>query len=503
MASATTTLPVAAHVVGDAFVKQYYTVLHHSPQVVHRFYTDSSKLTRAEAGADGTVHTAVAQEEINNEVMSLDPGHLVAEIKTIDSQESLRGGVLVMVTGSLASKNNARRDFVQTFFLAPQEKGFFVLNDMLRYLEAEPPSLRSTNVTNGNLDVPAPPAFTDSSQAGPVAANARSEDHEVVEGASAPAFVEEAPSEEAYDSNEQVEAFETEEAHPTPRELQPLKVSSALEEPTVLAVETEVSVHDEAQLRLMKENPGLHATNSQNGVSKPACNNVDQATAPAPVSSVPASIPAISDDGGDGAVDVEHEGDGRLIYVKNLSMNIIASQLEEEFVKFGAIRPNGINVRSQKQQGFGYAFVEFEDATSVQSAIDASPIMIGGRPAFVQEKRPASSRGRGRILPGRGDRLYRNDGMRGRGFFGGRGQGRTTGQDRERDIYFRGRGSTATRGGRQNHGATESSIPSTENHIRYDLQGSNSSRPQQRGVGNHQATRNGSAPPTESTVTGS
>lgn len=42
-------------------MNQYYNVLHQSPQVVHRFYTDASRLTRAEAGADGAVDTVGTQ----------------------------------------------------------------------------------------------------------------------------------------------------------------------------------------------------------------------------------------------------------------------------------------------------------------------------------------------------------------------------------------------------------------------------------------------------------
>jgi hypothetical protein len=55
-------LPAAANVVGNAFVSQYYNVLHQSPLVVHRFYTDASHLTRAEAGPDGVVDTVVTQD---------------------------------------------------------------------------------------------------------------------------------------------------------------------------------------------------------------------------------------------------------------------------------------------------------------------------------------------------------------------------------------------------------------------------------------------------------
>ena len=58
------------------------------------------------------------------------------EIKTINSINSLGGGVLVMVTGSVKSKEfNGRRKFAQTFFLAPQNKGYYVLNDIFQFVD--------------------------------------------------------------------------------------------------------------------------------------------------------------------------------------------------------------------------------------------------------------------------------------------------------------------------------------------------------------------------------
>lgn len=60
------------------------------------------------------------------------------EIKTAHSLESWNGGVLVMVSGSVHVKDfNRRRKFVQTFFLAPQEKGYFVLNDIFHFVDDE------------------------------------------------------------------------------------------------------------------------------------------------------------------------------------------------------------------------------------------------------------------------------------------------------------------------------------------------------------------------------
>lgn len=61
------------------------------------------------------------------------------EIKTAHSLESWNGGVLVMVSGSVLMKNfSGRRKFAQTFFLAPQEKGYFVLNDIFHFIDEEP-----------------------------------------------------------------------------------------------------------------------------------------------------------------------------------------------------------------------------------------------------------------------------------------------------------------------------------------------------------------------------
>lgn len=60
------------------------------------------------------------------------------EIKTINSLDSWSGGVLVVVSGSVKSKEFVgRKKFVQTFLLAPQEKGFFVLNDIFHLLDEE------------------------------------------------------------------------------------------------------------------------------------------------------------------------------------------------------------------------------------------------------------------------------------------------------------------------------------------------------------------------------
>jgi len=72
-----------------------------------------------------------------------------AEIETADAQESYGNGVIVLVTGCLTGKDHVRRKFTQTFFLAPQEKGYFVLNDVFRFLEENEPIPIHSTANNG------------------------------------------------------------------------------------------------------------------------------------------------------------------------------------------------------------------------------------------------------------------------------------------------------------------------------------------------------------------
>lgn len=73
-------------------------------------------------------------QEIHTLLISLN--FTAIEIKTINSLDSWNGGVLVMVSGLVKTRDfSGRRNFVQSFFLAPQEKGYFVLNDIFQFVD--------------------------------------------------------------------------------------------------------------------------------------------------------------------------------------------------------------------------------------------------------------------------------------------------------------------------------------------------------------------------------
>ncbi|KAK6796872.1 hypothetical protein RDI58_004573 [Solanum bulbocastanum] len=92
------------------------------------------------------------EKNINTLICSLDYKNYKTEIKTADAQDSFKDGVIVLVTGYLTGRDKLKRKFAQTFFLAPQDKGYFVLNDVFRYVEESEIDTVS-EVINGTEDV--------------------------------------------------------------------------------------------------------------------------------------------------------------------------------------------------------------------------------------------------------------------------------------------------------------------------------------------------------------
>ncbi|CAN8264862.1 unnamed protein product [Cochlearia groenlandica] len=398
-----------AEVVGCAFVEQYYHILHQSPGLVHRFYQDSSLLTRPDD--TGSVSTVRTMQAINDKILSLKYEDYTAEIETADAQESHERGVIVMVTGHLTGKDNVRKEFSQTFFLAPQDKGYFVLNDVFRFHGEKQVTAQARSVTiNGNTrDVQAP-----------------LEPERVI------------VSHEVEVEPEPVASIEEEDLDSVAEVYDP----SDKDEGVVVDVEPILSVSQEdapkhsyaSILKLMKSGPApTHVARTKPQVAQGSTTNQKPTPPPPAKPAALAEASALKNVPNSSNVDVED--DGHSIYVRNLPFETTPAQLEEVFKKFGAIKQEGIQVRSNKQQGFCFGFVEFETSSGKQSALEASPVTIGDRQVVLEEKK-ANSRGgnnggsRGRYLTGRGS--FRNEGYRGgRGGGGyGRGGGEFSGRPR-------------------------------------------------------------------------
>ncbi|NP_001150471.2 Nuclear transport factor 2 [Zea mays] len=427
-AAAASGAPPPAQVVGNAFVHQYYNILHQSPELVYRFYQEASCLGRpAGTGADG-MDTVTTMDAINDKIVSM--GIDRAEIKAVDAQESLCGGVSVLVMGHLTGRNSVSRQFVQSFFLAPQEKGYFVLNDILRYVgegggdegaEKQPaPEVAADAETTTSAPILANGTVGGDATTVPQDASPQPE-CQVAEPALNPK--EEVLNGEVCNSLSDVEKPVAEET-PVPDVINEVPnnvaVAPPISSPPVPLKEAPKKSYASI-VKVMKEHrPLAPAVPSR---PAPPITEKQASPAPTPVTEAPAFSPNPQSGGFQ-----DPEVDAHAIYVRSLPLNATPQQLEEEFKRFGTIKHEGIQVRSNKIQGFCYGFVEFEDASAVQAAIEASPVTIGERQCFVEEKRTTGSRGGGsrggRFPPGRGGN-FRGEGIRGRGTYnGGRGYGR-------------------------------------------------------------------------------
>lgn len=470
----------SAQVVGNVFVQQFFHILHRSPELVHRFYQESSWLGRP--GVKGEMSTVSTLQAIDEKIISMDYNEYRAQIKTVDAQESLGGGVIVLVTGYLIGKDNVKKDFTQTFFLATQDNGYYVLNDIFRYVEDPDQQQQEEHEFNYEADTSVvtehEPLHTHEENV-PEQTSVAPEENEVnVDEIYNPSEHEDGSAVEDEDPVEEVinEVLVEEASNELPIEevinQVPVKevvnevrtVSAAVVTDAGLSTRQENKKSYASIVKVMKENitpvsvptlapTRMSAANIERQV-KVMKENITPASVPTSTSARVASVnlerqvtsaqvlPSASEITTAGSNVAENsnvqdsEADSYSIYIKNLPLSATAAQLEEEFKKFGPIKPNGIQVRSNKLQGFCFGFVEFEAVGALQSAIEASPIMIGNRQAYVEEKRTTGSRvnNRGRFQPGRGGG-FRGDGMRNRGTYGGGGRSYGRGDYNYRSDY--------------------------------------------------------------------
>jgi Ras GTPase-activating protein-binding protein 2 len=58
-------------------------------------------------------------------------------LSSVDSLASSGGGIVIQVLGELSNRDEPSQKFAETFFLAEQPNGYFVLNDIFRYLKED------------------------------------------------------------------------------------------------------------------------------------------------------------------------------------------------------------------------------------------------------------------------------------------------------------------------------------------------------------------------------
>ncbi|CAI9117605.1 OLC1v1019015C1 [Oldenlandia corymbosa var. corymbosa] len=121
-----------AETIAEIFLGQYYGLLYESPELVSNFYKDESVLKWP-----GVVESTTTMESIKETIMSSDYQGCEVQVMNVDAQFSLMDGVIITAISCLLGKDKMKKIISQTFFLAKQETGWFILNDSLCVIDAQ------------------------------------------------------------------------------------------------------------------------------------------------------------------------------------------------------------------------------------------------------------------------------------------------------------------------------------------------------------------------------
>ncbi|GJV91395.1 putative G3BP-like protein [Tanacetum coccineum] len=421
--------------VGSYFVEQYYKLLQQKPGDLHQFYNDLSTMVRVDG--DSTVN-ASAVYQIHTLIQSL---HFSAiEIKTINSIESWREGIVVVVSGSVRSKLfSGWRKFVQTFFLAPQESGYFVMNDIFHFVSEEannhfPAPANNHFLAPANNHLPAPLTAGHRDDYQPV--NSTPQEH-LVPGDSLEAKLRENFNSLHLQDEYQGDYYTSEQQQYQPQEEEdgdgeedyeeepPVKEPSYnhvdyVQEPlhqnaveyyqeplhhdTLEYVQEPIQAVEEPAPEPVKFTyasilgKSVPSAPTQAPVVKSAPPTKELHRTPEPVASyVPETTSVVRESS------VNEEGELLSVYVRNLPTSVTSQEIYQEFKNFGKIAQDGVFLKNRLDVGVCFAFVEFEDVSGVHKAIEASPIQLAGRQVYIEERRANSSGG------SRGGNIYEGE----------------------------------------------------------------------------------------------
>ncbi|PYI22983.1 hypothetical protein BO99DRAFT_243320 [Aspergillus violaceofuscus CBS 115571] len=495
---------IAKDEVGWYFVEQYYTNMSRSPEKLQFFYSKRSQFvfgTEAES-----VPVAVGQKAINEKIKQLDFQDCKVRVLNVDSQASF-DNILVSVIGEISNKLEPSRKFVQSFVLAEQPNGYYVLNDIFRYLvdveeeleteEAAPAAAPIAPAEEPAAEEPAQPEAEPEAVPAPAAEEPQAEETQVDNETAAAQVdqkleqaeqnVEEVPAEQSVPKINGAEVQEAPvEAAPEASEPPAAAEAPKVEEPTT-PEPTPAPEPKEAPAPAKESAPAAKALPktwaniaSKSGAAVPvvpaipvapvkpaaapapapavASASSSQAAAPAPAPA-PAPIPAAesapsqpSSNDGAGWQTAGHDhkkSQSRAADEQNVLAYIknVTEKVDASLLKQTLSRFGKLkhfDVSRQKN----CAFVEFGDAAAYNAAVAANPHQIGTEQIYVEERRARTNAygGNGSYAGRGGAGRGRGDrvGSQGRGGFQRDGRGGFAPRGRGGNVNAKGRNQTQT-----------------------------------------------------------
>ncbi|KAA8614753.1 NTF2 protein [Pyrenophora tritici-repentis] len=435
--------------VGWYFVEQYYTTLSKNPNQLYLFYNKRSQYVSGVE--EDKVNVCQGQKAINERIKELDFKDTKVRVTNVDSQGS-DANIVIQVIGEISNQGQPHKRFVQTFVLAEQTNGYFVLNDIFRYLAEEPEQddeqQEQAQPANGVTE-PAPtaavPEDADLNKSDEVATSEEDlnkVDEKLQEAAQEePAVPEVAPAAPAQQVPEEVELPAAEEA-PAAVEEKTVEEPKAPVEETVEAEKPAAptpapAAQKAAPVAMPSAPPKPSAPRtwaslaaSAHKVATPVVNAPASQQAPTPAREQSPATSQGEAAGWQTATGHKKEQsraqnagpaadpDQKRAYIKNVYSQVEDGALKAALSKFGEVEYLDIS------RGKNCAFVDFKTPAGFQAAVAANPHTINGIEIKVEERRTNPGQfnrggfGRGGAPRGRGGM-----GQTPRGNFPPRGRG--------------------------------------------------------------------------------
>ncbi|QSL64541.1 hypothetical protein MERGE_001842 [Pneumocystis wakefieldiae] len=371
--------------VGWFFVQEYYTFLNKEPRRLHCFYNKKSTFVHGNEGE--VVKPCSGQQEIHKKILELGFSDCKVLVSNVDSQASASGGIVIQVLGEMSNCDGPSRKFAQTFFLAEQPNGYFVLNDIFRYLKEDiDAELCDGECHSYSLDFRNDmlPSCLEISNKAPLIPEEKFSNVSILSHNNNSNFQSNQlctitePSQEPTSSV----VSTTDGHHEISYEKQSLVSSSeklssiehipvCLQNSTFDALESQSTVYESSTISRPKtwanlfDKPPIYEDKKASSVVKPATTN------PQPTLSLE-RVPAASVS----------------VFVKNVKDRISEEDLRNALSKFGAV--HYIELKREKN----CALVYFETSAAVASAIAASSVKINKDTILIEERRNNYDRSR-------------------------------------------------------------------------------------------------------------
>ncbi|WBW71563.1 ubiquitin protease cofactor Nxt3 [Schizosaccharomyces osmophilus] len=364
--------------IGWMFVQEYYTYLNKEPHRLHCFYTKKSTLVHGEEGE--AINLCHGQQEIHNKILDLDFQNCKVLISNVDSLASCNGGIVIQVLGEMSNKGKLSRKFAQTFFLAEQPNGYFVLNDIFRFLredvededveETEAPEVSHMNSNNApsftpqeskDESLPSEPykSETENPQVPLAAVSTASPEPANVEVPQQP-NPEPLPSVASPSPTQAAPVFNKSEAEAAPKQLSPAAPSATARAPKTWA--------------------NLIARNAPESKSQTAV--ADSIPSPQRQTSTikPANVPTTQQPQNEKQLETS-------VFVKNIPDDVAEDSLKQVLGIFGSVK----SVEYARRKGTAY--VDFNDHACVQAALTKGSVETENGTLSIEERR--------RVVPNR------------------------------------------------------------------------------------------------------